>query len=730
MELLLKNIDIVFRQSKFYSRDGYVIEGELKEYEDSCEKSSVQVWAMKMEYWITNNDMNIWKVIQNGNNLKRTRRDRDGRVIILPPTTADEHIVVQRESKARTTLLQSIPDDHVADFHYMDDARDIWNAVKARFGGNAEVPKDRKSMLKQEFSEFRHSNTLEGIESREDTLLSVLNSRNQQLFLHCYLTLLHQTLVKSDWGLIGYDRKNGSGMEMDLKWQMANSFLLRYTRFEQKAEGRLIMIRRNSASYQQEGKEIGNKEEVSKALIIECCMTLMIGQSMNGVTSRSASVFLIGMEAYSGIRILCAYRTAQARRGSSSLRDVEYSSPSIPVPTGKPKVLHHFPTGRSNLSLFHVLSTDRGYSPSVTSGLVGKSTARPMPHLNRPAQEHPYSDAEMKEDYWKRGQYQTPTRIMNKSTIVKELQQIQLLTKFFLPDESMVVLRVPRKHNIYTINLNNLSPKDKHKKPPSNAPLRQAEPKDTFGDEVDDSPLDSAKEIFQQELIPSGDTTISPGGVSVPTGSPTDSFFDDEPTTRFPSPSDLGNNEPSPGKYAIGTKWILKNKRDDRGIVVRNKARLVAQGHRQEESIDYDEVFAPITRIEAIRLFLAFASYLGFMVYQMDVKSAFLYSRIDEEVYVTQPKGFVDPQHPKKVYKVVKALYGLHQAPRAWYATLSTFLLKHGYRRGTIDKTFFLKKYKRDIILGEFEMGAMGELTFFLGLQVQQRPDGMFISQD
>nr|GEY88703.1 putative ribonuclease H-like domain-containing protein [Tanacetum cinerariifolium] len=210
------------------------------------------------------------------------------------------------------------------------------------------------------------------------------------------------------------------------------------------------------------------------------------------------------------------------------------------------------------------------------------------------------------------------------------------------------------------------------------------------------------------------------------------------------------------GKYAIGTKWILKNKRDARGIVVRNKARLVAQGHRQEEGIDYDEVFAYVSRIEAIRLFLAFASYMGFLVYQMDVKSAFLYGKINEEVYVTKPKGFVDPQHPKKVYKVVKALYGLHQAPRAWYATLSTFLQKHGYRRGTIDKTLFLKKNNKDIILvqvyvddiifrstkkawcdefealikGEFQMSAMGELTFFLGLQVQQRPDGIFINQE
>ncbi|GJS85581.1 putative ribonuclease H-like domain-containing protein [Tanacetum coccineum] len=210
------------------------------------------------------------------------------------------------------------------------------------------------------------------------------------------------------------------------------------------------------------------------------------------------------------------------------------------------------------------------------------------------------------------------------------------------------------------------------------------------------------------------------------------------------------------GKTAIGTKWILKNKRDARGIVVRNKARLVAQGHRQEEGIDYDEVFAPVARIEAIRLFLAFASYMGFLAYQMDVKSAFLYGEIEEEVYVTQPKGFVDPQNPKLVYKVVKALYGLHQAPRAWYARLSTFLLKHGYRRGTIDKTLFIKKNSRDIILvqvyvddiifgstkkawcdefeklmkSEFEMSAMGELTFFLGLQVKQQSDGIFIHQE
>ncbi|GJV10794.1 zinc finger, CCHC-type containing protein [Tanacetum coccineum] len=116
------------------------------------------------------------------------------------------------------------------------------------------------------------------------------------------------------------------------------------------------------------------------------------------------------------------------------------------------------------------------------------------------------------------------------------------------------------------------------------------------------------------------------------------------------------------GMKVIGTKWVYRNKRDERGVVVRNKARLVAQGYTQEEGIDYDEVFAPVARIEAIRLFLAFASFMGFIVFQMDVKSAFLYDTIDEEVYVSQPPGFVDPDHPNKVYKVVKALYGMYQA--------------------------------------------------------------------
>ncbi|GJQ99035.1 putative ribonuclease H-like domain-containing protein [Tanacetum coccineum] len=205
------------------------------------------------------------------------------------------------------------------------------------------------------------------------------------------------------------------------------------------------------------------------------------------------------------------------------------------------------------------------------------------------------------------------------------------------------------------------------------------------------------------------------------------------------------------GKKAIGTKWVYRNKKDERGIVVRNKARLVAQGYKQEEDINYDKVFAPVARVEAIRLFFAFALFMNFLVYQMDVKSAFLYGIIEEEVYVCQPLGFVDPEFLEKVYKVEKALYGLHQALRAWYETLSTYLLENGFHRGKIDKTLFIKRLKSDILLvqvyvddiifgskslcdefeqimhSRFQMSSMGELTFFLGLQVKQKGDGSMI---
>ncbi|GJT95599.1 putative ribonuclease H-like domain-containing protein, partial [Tanacetum coccineum] len=149
----------------------------------------------------------------------------------------------------------------------------------------------------------------------------------------------------------------------------------------------------------------------------------------------------------------------------------------------------------------------------------------------------------------------------------------------------------------------------------------------------------------------------------------------------------------------------------------------------QEEGIDYVEFFVPIARIEAIRLFLAYALFKDFVVYQMDVKSAFLYGKIKEEVYVCQPPGFEDPDFPDRVYKVEKSLYGLHQALRAWYETLSTYLLDNEFQRGKIDKTLFIKRNKGDILLVQV---YVDEIIFGSTKKelLQQKKDGIFISQD
>jgi hypothetical protein len=193
-------------------------------------------------------------------------------------------------------------------------------------------------------------------------------------------------------------------------------------------------------------------------------------------------------------------------------------------------------------------------------------------------------------------------------------------------------------------------------------------------------------------------------------------------------------------------------------MVVRNKSRLVAQGYSQKEGIDYEETFAPVARLEAIRILLAFAvakGLEGFKLFQMDVKSAFLNGVIEEEVYVKQPLGFESEKYPHRVYRLKRALYGLKQAPRAWYGRLRGFLLSRGFVMGTLDKTLFLLKhgndllvvqiYMDDIVFGgsshnlvakfademrrEFEMSMMGELQYFLRLQIKQVKDETFVHQ-
>nr|GEW61466.1 retrovirus-related Pol polyprotein from transposon TNT 1-94 [Tanacetum cinerariifolium] len=208
-------------------------------------------------------------------------------------------------------------------------------------------------------------------------------------------------------------------------------------------------------------------------------------------------------------------------------------------------------------------------------------------------------------------------------------------------------------------------------------------------------------------------------------------------------------------KNVINMKWLWKNKHDEENTIIHNKSRLVAKGYAQKEGVDFEESFAPVARLEAIWLFIAYAAYKSFIIYQMDVKTSFLYSLLKEEVYVNQPNGFVDPYHLDKVYRLKKALYGLKQAPKAWYDEISTFLVSKGFSKGSIDPTLFISKHGEDILLvqiyvddiifgstnpkpskqfeklmhSKFEMSMMGELKFILRILIHQSLHGIFINQ-
>ncbi|GJU88913.1 retrovirus-related pol polyprotein from transposon TNT 1-94 [Tanacetum coccineum] len=210
----------------------------------------------------------------------------------------------------------------------------------------------------------------------------------------------------------------------------------------------------------------------------------------------------------------------------------------------------------------------------------------------------------------------------------------------------------------------------------------------------------------------------------------------------------------SKGVMIIDLKWIYKVKLGEYGDVLKNKSRLVAKGYHQEKGIDFEESFAPVVRIEAIRIFIANAATKN-MIYQMDVKTAFLNGDLQEEVFVSQPEGFEDSDNPTHVYHLKKALYGLKQAPRAWYDTLSKFLMANNFFKGAVDPTLFTCKsgkhnllvqiYVDDIIFAstdhnacnifskeissKFQMSMMGQISFFLGLQVSQSPRGIFSNQ-
>ncbi|GJS04273.1 ribonuclease H-like domain-containing protein [Tanacetum coccineum] len=734
-------------------------------------KGEYDIWAMKMEHYLAHTDYPIWEVIQNGNGPVSITTDTQGQIKVLPPRTAEEIVARERERKARTTLLMALPEDHLAKFHKMTDAKEMWDAIKSRFGGNDESKKMQKYILKQQFEGFSVSNS-EGLHKGYDRFQSLLSQLEihgagvstedaNQKFLRSLPSAWSQVslIMRTKPGVdslsfddlynnlrvfendvkgstasssstqnvafvsentsstndvsTAYSVSNPSGQnsqyeqtssysllanqsscpqldhedleqldeydleEMDLKWQVA-MISMRMKKFYKKT-GRKLQFdakepvvgnsKRCLESGNKDGRRSG-KQEDSKALVT------IDGEGVDW-TSHLRKV----------IRRLCfEWLLQQLRVRLRVLLGEEGKLLLSPqqVVIGDQKDITS--TSSLNLMVDQGLEIDYPQRALQNKGIIDSGCSRHMTGNKAYLAEYqdfnggPVAFGGSKDYITGKGKIKT-----RKLDFEDVTECLVLSPEFKLPDENQVLLRISKQNNMYSFNLEkNIDSwlPGAHSNPVSTAfPYDGLSLSDPTNPEQDDSEIPALEDIYQNPID----------------GIFTNSSYDDEgvvadftnlesvvnvspiPTLRIHSihPSTLileiqkisSSNkkrfhkhlkvkvglklckELLPfkiqkvwilvdlpyGKKAIGTKWVYRNKKDEKGVAVRNKARLVAQGHRQEEGIDYDEVFALVARIEAIRIFLAFASYMGFIVYQLDVKSAFLYGEINEEVYVSQP---------------------------------------------------------------------------------------------
>ncbi|GJU78825.1 putative ribonuclease H-like domain-containing protein [Tanacetum coccineum] len=689
--------------------------------------------------------MNIWKVIQNGNSLKRTGRDRDGRVIILPPTTTDEHIVVQRESKARTTLLQSIPNDYVADFHYMDDVRDIWNTVKARFGGNAES-KDEKVHAEAKYSESLPSSwsqdTLK-IDIKEILLISSSQSPSHSVFGSTTSTSKKMSYAESPSfsSSTTYSAPSSSKSRSHSSNKRSRVMRVLLQKYGMAAvvadceegdaevgkvtfgggEGRITgkgTIRTPKLDFENvyyvkelqqfnlfSVSQICDKK--NRVLFIDTdCLVLS-----NDFKLPDESIVLLRVPRKHNLYTFNLNNLAPKENLACKQHKATYKAITVVRSIYEPLQLLHMdlfgPTSIRSIDhkyycllitddysrfcwVFFLETKDKTYSILKDFISLVENQLNKNVKAIRCDNGTEFKNAKLielcgekgiKRDYSNARTPQQSRVTERKNRTLIEALNYDHLGKFngkadegYLFGYSAIILN--KSLNQSAVNMMFLyNP--------------AAEPKDTSDAHSNGVLVATAEDIFQQELARLKDQeqiatfaaerlglgfakdaeelqkrasakTVPPGSIPVPTSRilvpsvpfcsffQNDSFFDDEPTTRFSNPSDLVNNVPSPGIFS-STSYD-----DEFGADLNNLASTVEvhkkttgetaflsyiqdqQRNNQtfsiEEGIDYDEVFALVARIEAIILFLAFASYMGFMVYQMDVKSEFLYGSIDEEI--------------------------------------------------------------------------------------------------
>nr|GEV45513.1 copia protein [Tanacetum cinerariifolium] len=613
---------------------------------------------MKMEHYLCHIDYLIWQVIQNGNGPVSVTTDTNGMIKVLPPKTVKEVVAREMERKAWTTLLMALPEDHLAKFHKMADAKEMWEAIKSRFGGNDESKKMQNYLMKQQFEGFLCLPQKVYIKDMIGTTASSSSNTQNVAFVSADNTSSTNdvsTTYSVSSPSVSKSQKEGSASyidevihsffgnqssapqldcddlkqineddleEIDLKWQVA-MISMRVKKFHKRTGRKLQFDTRdtNQDNRRRDGGYNGNKardnsirpahQDDSKALVTmdgedidwsrhveeDTQNFSMMAYSSSKSRSDNESVFMNKECDLENTRVNDRYAKGMHTVPPPMTGNYMPSGPDVEIDYSK------FTYGPKQTSVDESDSKPVENASSDSDSSVEATTSMPVPVDNAPkvvCEPKVWSDAPIIEEY----------KSDSDDDSVSNVQQNIDKPSFAFTD-SVKHVKSPRE-NV------------KETGTPNHYPKIEKQDRHSHTRKGNKANLADYQEFKGGSVAFRGSNGRITGKGKIKAGR----------------------------KKAIGTKWVYRNKKDEKRVVVINKARLVAQGHRQEDGIDYDEVFAHVARIEAIRILLAFASYMGFIVYQMDVNSAFLYGTIIEEVKQKEDGIFISQD--KYVAEILK----------------------------------------------------------------------------
>ncbi|GJW29900.1 putative ribonuclease H-like domain-containing protein [Tanacetum coccineum] len=568
-------------------------------------REEYDIWAMKMEHYLAHTDYPIWEVIQNGNGHVSITTDTQGQIKVLPPRTAEEIVARERERKARTTLLMALPEDHLAKFYKMTDAKEMWDAIKSRFGGNDENPEDANVYLKQQLKDSR-------------------------IYTEGFTKAMNR-FPKSSESLVIHGA--GGGMQWNFGTRMGQN----WNRMEDSKELVTIDV---------EVITVGGKRETAV-------------KPLAGCNWRPQRYNWHNVSKYNGGPSLRNCYTFKDPLGQT--QSPNSLGPRGIVDSGCSK---HMTGNKAYLAEFQ----DFNGGPVAFGGSKGYITGKGKIKTGK----LDFEDVCFVKELQHFNLFSVSQMCDKKNKVLfTDSECLVLSPEFKLPDENQLLLKIPRQNNMYSFNLENIVPSGGLACLIAKATTDESNKWHRRLGHVNFKNLNKLVKgnivsVYLQRffkmttlvlLVRKESNTRPPWNVQflIPHHgliySPSSALILGDPTSAVQTRSKVNKSSGAHafvsyisealedeswvdamqeellqfkiqkvwilvdlpfGKKAIGTKWVYQNKKDERGVVVRNKARLVAQGHRQEEGIDYDEVFAPVARIEAIRIFLVFASYLGF----------------------------------------------------------------------------------------------------------------------